>query len=348
MLSYAPEGLPPRSPLVVVLHGCTQDAAENAAGAGWLQLADRLGFAVLAPEQTGSNNPNRCFNWFLPSDIRRERGECASIAEMIGAMTDLHDLDETRVFITGLSAGGAMTAAMLATYPELFAGGAIIAGIPFGAAHNIHGAMAAMRGAKTEDAHGLAALLVDAWAGRANQSLRLSIWHGDKDLIVASSNGYALAQQFSIAMGSLPPVAAAQAPERVTRTRWGDAAPGRALVELNMVHGLGHGTPLSTRRPGDVGSPAPFLLECGVSSTLEIARVWGLDPLDDDRLATASDRSQENTPRATRPEPARDPGAQDSPSVGVAAQVMESIERHVPKHVQDVIAQSLRAAGLMK
>jgi poly(hydroxyalkanoate) depolymerase family esterase len=336
MLSYVPDHLPSNAPLVVVLHGCTQHAAQNAAGAGWVQLADRLGFAVLAPEQTGSNNLNRCFNWFLGDDTRRGRGECASIAQMVAAMTDRHALDRARVFVTGLSAGGAMTAAMLAAYPDLFAGGAIIAGLPYGVAHNLQGAMAAMRGAKARDADALAASLVDAWAGQSGRPLRLSIWHGDKDAIVDPSNATALAQQFSRAAGSLPMIGSHQISARLTRTRWGDAAPGGALIELNLVHGLGHGTPLSTLRPQDVGSPAPFLLECGVSSTLEIARVWGLDASAPGHLDTAAET------------PAQPPRANTLPPTGVAAQVLGSIERHVPRPIQDVIAQSLRAAGLMK
>ncbi len=348
MLSYAPAGLPPGSPLVVVLHGCMQDAAENAAGAGWLQLADRLGFAVLAPEQTASNNVNRCFNWFLESDTLRGSGECASIAQMVRVLTDLHHLDNTRVFITGLSAGGAMAAAMLAAYPDLFAGGAIVAGLPYGVAHNIQGAMRAMRNAKAQDGAALAALLVEAWAGHPKKPFRLSIWHGDKDVIVNPSNGYALAQQFSLARGSLPLIGKDAVSERLTRTRWGDAAPGGALIELNLVHGLGHGTPLSTRRSGDVGSPAPFLLECGVSSTLEVARTWGLESAMPSHAATQTDAPFQ-TPRIMAPrEVAHDRPVHRPAPTGVAAQVMNSVERHVPRQVQDVIAHSLRIAGLMK
>jgi poly(hydroxyalkanoate) depolymerase family esterase len=248
MLAYAPDPLPPKSPLVVVLHGCTQNAADNAAGAGWLQMADRLGFAVLAPEQTASNNPNRCFNWFLESDTRRGRGECASIAQMIGVLTDLHDLDPARVFITGLSAGGAMTAALLATYPELFAGGAIIAGLPYGVAHNVQEAMRAMRGARSQDEQALAASVVEASAGLPTAPFRLSIWQGDRDAVVFPSNANALAQQWTLARGSPKLVGTDQVSERLTRTRWGDGSPGGTLIELNLVHGMGHGTPLSTNR----------------------------------------------------------------------------------------------------
>jgi poly(3-hydroxybutyrate) depolymerase len=119
MLSFVPENLGRSAPLVVALHGCTQTAAEYDRGTGWSNLADRYGFAVLLPEQRRGNNPNVCFDWFQPEDIKRGEGEVASIAAMVRNMVAEHGLDPKRVFVTGLSAGGAMTAALLATYPEL-------------------------------------------------------------------------------------------------------------------------------------------------------------------------------------------------------------------------------------
>ncbi|MDZ4319238.1 MAG: PHB depolymerase family esterase, partial [Phenylobacterium sp.] len=121
MLSYTPEGLPSDAPLVVVLHGCTQGAEAFAQDSGWLTLADRFGFAVVAPEQVSGNNPNRCFNWFVPADITRGGGEAASIAAMTAHATARFETDADRVFVSGLSAGGAMAAVMLATYPDVYA-----------------------------------------------------------------------------------------------------------------------------------------------------------------------------------------------------------------------------------
>ena len=103
---------------------------------------------MLLPEQRRGNNPNVCFDWFQPEDIKRGEGEVASIAAMVRNMVAEHGLDPTRIFVTGLSAGGAMTAAMLATYPELFAGGAIIAGLPYGSAHNVKEALGTMSHAR--------------------------------------------------------------------------------------------------------------------------------------------------------------------------------------------------------
>src|SRR5665213_896580 len=134
MFLHAPKALPKKAPLVVILHGCTQDAAGYDAGSGWSQLADRAGFVVLAPEQTRENNTNGCFNWFQPGDTAHGEGEAASIRQMIECAVTTYDLDRKRIFITGLSAGGAMTAAKLGAYPEVFAGGAVIAGLAIGSA----------------------------------------------------------------------------------------------------------------------------------------------------------------------------------------------------------------------
>ncbi len=146
MLSYVPQGLPKGRPLVIALHGCTQTAAVYDYGSGWSNLADRHGFAVLFPEQQRANNPNNCFNWFLASDTRRDQGEALSIRQMIECLIQDYGVDRSRIFVVGLSAGGAMAAAMLAAYPDVFAGGAIIAGLPHGAATNVQEAFEAMAG----------------------------------------------------------------------------------------------------------------------------------------------------------------------------------------------------------
>src|SRR5215470_13383145 len=132
MFGYRPATLADNPALVVVLHGCTQTAAGYDLGAGWSTLADRYGFVLLLPEQQRSNNPHGCFNWFRPEHSRRNQGEPLSIRQMIEKCVVDFGIDRRRIFITGLSAGGAMTSVMLACYPEVFAGGAIVAGLPYG------------------------------------------------------------------------------------------------------------------------------------------------------------------------------------------------------------------------
>jgi len=144
MFSYVPDSLQPAPGLVVVLHGCGQTAAGYDLGAGWSTIAKHYGFALLTPEQQPSNNANACFNWFNPEDSARGRGEAQSIRQMIARMVREHKIDPHRIFVTGLSAGGAMTSVMLATYPEVFAAGAVIAGLPYGVATNVREALSGM------------------------------------------------------------------------------------------------------------------------------------------------------------------------------------------------------------
>jgi poly(3-hydroxybutyrate) depolymerase len=134
MFERLPDRLPSDAPLVVALHGCTQAATGFDDESGWAELAERFGFALLLPQQQKANNDARCFNFFREQDNRRDQGEAASIRSMIATMLAARRLDPARVFVTGLSAGGAMTAVMLAAYPEVFAAGAIIAGLPYGCA----------------------------------------------------------------------------------------------------------------------------------------------------------------------------------------------------------------------
>ena len=196
MLSYVPKGLPKGRPLVIALHGCTQTAAVYDHGSGWSNLADRHGFAVLFPEQQRANNPNNCFNWFLASDTRRDQGEALSIRQMIECLIQEYGVDRSRIFVVGLSAGGAMAAAMLAAYPDVFAGGAIIAGLPHGAATNVQEAFEAMAGRKTRSAEQWGDL-VRAASPHAGPWPRLSVWHGSADAIVNPQNMENILEQWT-------------------------------------------------------------------------------------------------------------------------------------------------------
>src|SRR2546421_7743539 len=148
MFRYLPDGLPANRPIVVALHGCTQQAAGYGTNAGWVELADRFHFALLLPEQQQANNASRCFNWFQQGDITRGQGEAESIAQMVRRMLTDTGGDPARVAVTGLSAGGAMTSVMLATYPELFANGGIVARLPHGCATTMIDAFSCMNPGK--------------------------------------------------------------------------------------------------------------------------------------------------------------------------------------------------------
>ena len=149
MFRYVPDGLPAGAPLVVAMHGCTQTASAYDDEPGWTALADRWKFAVVLPEQQTANNSSRCFNWFEPGDIARGQGEALSIKQMVDKTRADLGTDPARTFVTGLSAGGAMTSVMLATYPEVFAGGAVMAGIPFRCASGVSQAFTCLSPSRT-------------------------------------------------------------------------------------------------------------------------------------------------------------------------------------------------------
>ncbi|WP_235523978.1 alpha/beta hydrolase family esterase [Sphingomonas sp. Leaf33] len=308
-------------PLVVVLHGCTQTADGYDVGAGWSAVAERNGFAVLLPEQSVGNNPNRCFNWFQPGDTRRDSGEALSIRNMVAEMVERRAIDPARVFVTGLSAGGAMASVMLAAYPEVFAGGAIIAGLPFGTADTIPQAFDRMRGHGLPDAAQLGRLVAQA-SGHAGPWPTVAVWHGSADATVSQSNAEAILDQWRALHG------VAAAPDRrdivdgAVRRQWADAG-GRVCLEDYRITGMGHGTPLTSTGTGACGSPMPYMLDVGISSTWHIASSWGLvDPSSGD-LAIADE------PVARDREPS-------SPPMPHAIDVQATIE------------QALRSAGLMR
>ncbi|MFT0859111.1 alpha/beta hydrolase family esterase [Ancylobacter sp. G4_0304] len=357
---YVPEHLPPRAPLVVVLHGCTQSAAGYEAGAGWSRLADRHGFVVLCPEQQRENNPNLCFNWFVPGDIRRGEGEALSIRQMIEALVTRFALDRGRVFVTGLSAGGAMAGVMLATYPELFASGAIIAGLPYDCSRNVPQALRQMKGQGRLGEHELQARLRAASArdGRpyAGPWPRLSVWQGTADTIVVPANAAAIIGQWRGVHGvDMLPTRLEQVdgfPHRV----WCDAA-GREVMEEFSILGMGHGTPLATQGPEGLGRAGPFLLDVGISSTRHIAHFWGIAPAP--KAAAVQAGVQPAGPPPTQPSPAapalaavgasaREQAGRSSFDADRAGAPRPSGEETRPRGVREVIEDALRAAGLMK
>ena len=320
---FVPPGLPQGAALVLVLHGCTQTATAYDHGSGWSQLAAEQGFAVLFPEQERSNNANLCFNWFSPVDSRRGSGEAESIRRMIAAMVTAHGIDARRIFITGLSAGGAMASIMLASYPEVFAGGAIIAGLPFGSAASVADAFARMRGDGYPAPAALAAQVRSASDHRGPWPV-VSVWQGSSDTVVDASNADRIAGQWRSVHG-----VAGQPPERTSidgaqRQRWRDAD-GRIVVESWLIDGMGHGTPLATTGTDACGTTGPYMLEVGISSTRHLARGWGLLPAGEAARVRAT---------AAQP-PAAKAGAPVSP-------------RPAANTVGTIIEDALRSAGLMR
>lgn len=333
---YVPASRPASPALVVVLHGCTQTAAGYDDGSGWSRLADEQGFALLYPEQQRGNNANLCFNWFNTTDTQRDTGEALSIRQMIAAMVADYAVDPTRIFVTGLSAGGAMTSVMLATYPEVFAGGAIIAGLPYGTAASVPEAFDRMRAHGGPPAGALSAL-VTAATHHEGPWPKISVWHGDNDATVSHANAALIVEQWRAIHGASREPSTVEQVDGHARRVWRDAD-GREAIEAYRIAGLGHGTPLRTSGADACGTAGPYMIEAGISSTRRIADFWGL-------LARKSEH-HDHQPRPSNPQPAASQNfiATGSVDRGEAPPPLQQAAGGVGGAIED----ALRAAGLMR
>lgn len=213
-------------PLIVMLHGGTQNAADFAAGTGMNALAERHTFLAAYPEQSRTANPMGYWNWFQPADQRRGGGEPALIAGIAAQVAGAYAVDAGSVGIAGFSAGGAMAAVVAAAYPEVFAAVGVHSGLAAGSAHDVASAFAAMR---------------DGAARPVGTSVPLIVFHGDADTTVDHVNADCLVRADAPATGRPPVTETRQAPggRRYTTRVYADAD-GTPMVELWTVHGAGH------------------------------------------------------------------------------------------------------------
>ncbi|HET7885836.1 MAG TPA: PHB depolymerase family esterase [Bradyrhizobium sp.] len=365
MYSYVPPDLPPSPALVVVLHGCGQTAAGYDIGTGWSTLAKHYGFVLLMPEQQASNNAHGCFNWFNPEDTKRGHGEACSIRQMIARMVSQHRIDKHRVFITGLSAGGAMTSVMLATYPEVFAAGAIIAGLPYGVASNVREALSGMLRSPARSSHELGNLVRNACKHRAPWP-RVSVWHGTADRTVNPANADEIVKQW-LDVHRLPPHPMAENivdghPHQV----WWNSD-GETVVESYTITDMAHGTPLGKAENDErYGKEGAFLIEAGISSSYHIANFFGLTG-GVAKPAKSPSRARQDSPSAKliplasplqasvpdltkvlQPLIAAKPAPNSPPKPKPGASAKSAPKRRRALDVSAVITRALTAAGLMK
>ena len=224
-----------KRPLLVMLHGGTQDADDFAAGTRMNALAEEHGFLVAYPVQPKSANAALCWNWFTPENQSRDRGEPAIIAGITREIIAEYDVDPARVFVAGLSAGGAMAAVMGATYPDLYAAIGVHSGLAYQSARDLPSAFAAMRGNM-----GMQHLRSRKSPGRVDGSLRIPtiVFHGDADQIVHPSNGTEIGAPKS--GERIERAEASRGPNRVaTRTVTRDES-GAVVAEQWVIHGSGH------------------------------------------------------------------------------------------------------------
>ncbi len=232
---YVPSGHRGESlPLVVMLHGCTQTPDDFASGTRMNAAAELKPCLVLYPAQTQRANGSRCWNWFKGNHQKRDRGEPSIIGGMTREIIAKHGVDSRRVYVAGLSAGGAMAAIVKSTHPDLFAAVGVHSGLPYGAANDLPSALEAMRGQPRS-------------SGARNHDLTpLIVFHGDADTTVHPRNGGDLLAQ--AVPGSDAPASATstevihgQVPDGhpFTRTQYRDHG-GRVVAEHWLVHGAAH------------------------------------------------------------------------------------------------------------
>lgn len=274
MFRYVPDGLPSGRPVVVAMHGCTQDAAGYGTGSGWVQLADRFGFSVVLPQQQSGNNFNKCFNWFEAGDIARGQGEAASIAQMVTKQIADTGADPARVEVTGLSAGAAMTSVMLADYPDVFAGGGIVAGIAYKCATSMIDAFSCMNPGKNQTP----AQLGDAVRGASGHTgpwPTVSVWQGDADFTVNKSNMTEIVEQWTNVHGIPATPTSTDTVAGYPHAVY--ASGGRTLVETYTITGMGHGQPLDPGTgDGQCGTAGAYLLDVNICAAWHMATAWGL------------------------------------------------------------------------
>jgi poly(hydroxyalkanoate) depolymerase family esterase len=282
MYEYVPKDLPAGRPLVVVMHGCTQTANDMLA-AGWNELADAYKFAVVYPQQRSANNPVTCFNWAGeygdPANMVRGQGENQSVIQMVDTEIATHGADRAHVYIAGFSAGAAFVSVMLATWPDRFAAGSIMSGVPYRCATSVQGAYNCQQmNLHTELEHApkeWGDLVRAADSGFAGPWPRVQIWHGSADGTVAPQNATELVKQWTDVHGADQTADATETIGKVTRTEYHAGA--SVVVEEFIVSQMNHAISIGAADPQHpCGKAGSYFSDSGMCSTWRAAMFFGL------------------------------------------------------------------------
>ncbi len=277
MYEYVPSKLAAAPAVVVVLHGCTQGAAD-VARTGWNELADQHGFVVVYPEQSSANNPARCFNWGGVygdfTNIKRGNDENASIKQMVDKSIALHGADAKRVFVAGFSAGGGQAALMAAAWPDVFAAGATIAGLPYHCNTTFAEAFTCMKPGVNRTPAQWATLVKQANAGYGGAWPRMAIWQGASDGTVAPANQTELVEQWTAVHGVGQTPSATDTVNGASHAVFKDAA-GNAVVESYTVPGMDHGIAVDPK--SGCGTAGSYALDKGICTAALVVKFFGID-----------------------------------------------------------------------
>ena len=230
---FVPEGKGKGAPLFVAIHGCRQDAEDFAHGTRFDVLGARHGAIVVYPEQDERANGQRCWNWFLPQNQRRDGPEPAAVLGLVDRIVREHEVDRSRIFVAGLSAGACLASILAEQAPDVFAGVAGMAGVALHSAHDVNTAYAAMRAELAPVAS------ATPFTARSYNNCRAIFWTGTRDRRVAPQNAWELGRQFAQLYGlsASPDQESASADGKYAR--WHDRS-GRTRVEVRDLEGIGH------------------------------------------------------------------------------------------------------------
>ncbi len=294
MYKYVPANVPANAPLVVALHGCRQDA-EIYSKTGWVALAEEWQFTLVYPEQSLFNNPYRCWNWFQAEETARGQGEVQSIISMIDKMKNDHGIDASRIYVDGLSAGGWLTTILLASYPDVFAGGATHAGGPAFCAQTKHYFWDVFRWWNVYSASQNASRCMEgddkspqAWQelveqfgfdGDDTQWPIISVWQGHADEVVDKLNQQEIIDQWTALHGA-DQVADNETQlgnnTNITLRQYANNN-GKVVVESWSITSMKHGAAIFSGAVPPCGEASDYLLDAGVCSVRRIGQFWGLD-----------------------------------------------------------------------
>lgn len=271
--------------IVMFLHGCVQNAQELAKQSGFVELAIKHNFILLLPQQKQKNNVKSCFNWFSDLDSEKDAGESLSLKNMIISLKEQSKIEQ--VYIAGLSAGGAMTSAMLANYPDLFVAGAVIAGLPYPCANDLIKAIACMRSGPSQSVEELVNFVRSKQStikqatikqSTIKQSIikqwpKLIVVTGDKDKVVSPKNSMSLALQWA-KLGS-----AQKSTVKINRddhqiSEW-LTSNNETQVKLIEINNIGHGMSVDPSSK-DGGIEAVFLPVASINTAKAIVDFWGI------------------------------------------------------------------------
>jgi poly(hydroxyalkanoate) depolymerase family esterase len=230
---FVPEGRRKELPLFVAIHGCRQDAEDFAHGTRFDVLGERHGAVVIYPEQDERANGQRCWNWFVQENQRRDGPEPAAVLELVERVSSEHDIDRSRIYLAGLSAGACLATILAEQAPDVFAGVAAMAGCALHASHDVESAYAAMRGDIQIEPS------INVLGTIAYRRSRAIIWTGARDIRVAPANAWLLGRQFAQLYG----LSAEPDSEEIfgggKRALWHDRA-GMTRVEVRELDDIGH------------------------------------------------------------------------------------------------------------